>query len=112
MTTTLEQLSIGGILAILVLREVFGFLTRDSTSANRACLKQMAKQLHDLHQWHDVTDSEGVKIWYVRRSLEQSVEKLAGAIDTLAGVMRDLGEDVRATKHTVERIERAKRPAP
>ena len=40
------------------------------------------KKIDDLHKWHDVQDSEGVKIWYVRRSLEDAITKLAENIDT------------------------------
>jgi len=42
---------------------------------------EIARQIDDLHKWHDVQDNEGVKIWYVRRSLEDAIVKLADNID-------------------------------
>jgi len=44
-------------------------------------LQLLSRQIDDLHQWHNVNDSEGVKIWYVRRSLEDAINKLADNID-------------------------------
>lgn len=40
----------------------------------------VSRQVDELHEWHDVTDSEGVKIWYVRQSLEQAITSLSTAI--------------------------------
>lgn len=39
------------------------------------------RQIDDLHRWHDVSDNEGVKLWYVRRSLEDAINKLADNVD-------------------------------
>lgn len=44
-------------------------------------LQVIARQVAELHRWHDVSDSEGVKIWYVRRSLEEAIDKLADNIE-------------------------------
>ena len=35
------------------------------------------QQTQELHDWHKVTDQDGVKIWYLRRSLTDAVEQLA-----------------------------------
>ena len=43
-------------------------------------LQVMSRQVDELHKWHDVSDSEGVKLWYVRRSLEEAITKLADNI--------------------------------
>jgi hypothetical protein len=44
-------------------------------------LHRITRQIDDLHRWHAVEDSEGVKIWYVRRSLVDAINKLATNID-------------------------------
>lgn len=33
----------------------------------------------ELHRWHDKEDEDGVKVWYVRQSLERAIERLAEA---------------------------------
>lgn len=40
-------------------------------------LNDMAVQIRDLHDWHSKTDQDGVPVWYVRRSLEEAIDKLA-----------------------------------
>lgn len=44
-------------------------------------LSRMARQTDDLHAWHKVTDPDGVKVWYIRRSLEESLTRVADNID-------------------------------
>ena len=44
-------------------------------------LHKMSRRIDDLWVWHSKEDSDGVKIWYVRPSLEKSLEKLAENIE-------------------------------
>lgn len=37
----------------------------------------------DLWRWHSLTDDEGVKVWYVRKSLEDSIHKLVEVVERL-----------------------------
>ncbi|MCK5015858.1 MAG: hypothetical protein KAS32_02205 [Candidatus Peribacteraceae bacterium] len=39
-------------------------------------IEKVLDYVEDLHKWHDKEDDDGVKIWYVRKSLEQSIKKL------------------------------------
>ena len=38
---------------------------------------KIAAQINELHGWHDMDDDEGVKIWYVRHSLEEAIIALS-----------------------------------
>lgn len=44
-------------------------------------LHRITRQIDELHKWHAVEDSEGVKIWYVRRNLVDALDKLAVNIE-------------------------------
>jgi len=37
-----------------------------------------------MYEWHDKSDEDGVKIWYVRRSLEEALQENVKAINILA----------------------------
>ena len=37
-------------------------------------------KVDDLYEWHNKTDADGVPLWYVRRSLEQSIKDLGEKI--------------------------------
>lgn len=39
--------------------------------------RRLCRQVQDLWTWHNKEDDEGVKIWYVRKSLEEAITKLA-----------------------------------
>lgn len=45
---------------------------------------KMAEQVDILYNLHDVKDSDGVPVWYVRHSLEKSIEKLATAVEQMS----------------------------
>jgi len=69
--------------------------TGNDREANRwKDLFALVRQIHhwdrDLHDWHSATDAEGVKIWYVRRSLEEAIVKLAENIDKQTEILRQM----------------------
>lgn len=114
---TLMQLGVGGIFAILVIREVLSFLQRRGdllapivvptpteclTVEERKMLRQVHEWSRDLHAWHDVSDPDGVKIWYNRRSLEEAVDRLATTIEKMSEfqraefeVLKEMARDMR-----------------
>lgn len=66
------------------------------------CVKAM-RMTKDLHVWHSKEDDDGVKVWYVRKSLENAVTKLADNIEAqttlltrLVDSMERLDRDVRS----------------
>lgn len=98
MEESLTQLGLGGLVAIMVIREVLSFLSRKSNSFTM----EDRHQLRDLHQWHSLTDDEGVKVWYVRRSLEEAVVRLADSIEKFGeaqrserDVLKEIARDMR-----------------
>jgi hypothetical protein len=97
------QLGVGGIFAILVLREVFAYLQRRESNKNGGPGSQKWKwKLDKLYDWHNALDDEGVPIWYVRKSLEQGIKTLTASIDTLHTAIREQNS---LLDRMVERIE-------
>jgi hypothetical protein len=84
------QVGAGGLFALLVLREVFGFLKEKVRAQSNLVIDNMAKQIQELHEWHAVTDEDGVKIWYLRRSLEGAIEKLTNNLDIQTQLLREM----------------------
>ncbi len=84
------QVGAGGLFALLVLREVFGFLKEKVRAQSNLVIDNMAKQIQELHEWHAVTDEDGVKIWYLRRSLENAIEKLTSNLDIQTQLLREM----------------------
>jgi len=67
---------------LLILKIVFDFVAgmrKKSTVpvpvGNTAEWNDLLRQTKDLWDWHNVGDEEGVKIWYVRKSIEESLKK-------------------------------------
>jgi len=46
--------------------------------------------IKELYQWHNVTNDEGVKLWYIRPSFEKTLEKLKEAIDTQTNLTKEM----------------------
>jgi hypothetical protein len=92
----LVELGVGLIAAIMVIREVLGFLDKKkflSDNGNgslnghgavmnehvndvRLAVSKVKEKVDDLHDWHDKRDADGVPLWYVRRSLEDAIKDL------------------------------------
>lgn len=103
-----SELTVVGLLAALFLvvaREAFSFLGNKNLQQGEAKLKVMSehmeivltetkdlknkvdnmnKQVHTLYEWHDKDDQDGVKVWYIRQSLENVLRDNARAVAAIA----------------------------
>ena len=102
MEDQLLQVGAGGMFALFVLREVFSFLKERMRAQNNTLIDIMAREVHELHEWHAVTDEDGVKIWYLRRSLENAIEKLTNNLDLQTQLLRELVLSVKETRSDMD----------
>lgn len=47
-------------------------------------LETLSKQSEEMYNWHDKSDADGVKVWYVRQSLENALRDNAKATEAIA----------------------------
>jgi len=47
-------------------------------------LETLSKQSSDMYEWHNKSDGDGVKVWYVRQSLENALRDNAKATEAIA----------------------------
>ncbi len=87
---------------ILVLAIAFWyFKSKRKPSGDGIDMHQIVHQIEDLHKWHAKEDDDGVKVWYVRSSLEQAVIDMTKAIR----LMTETGkENSLLTKQLVEEM--------
>ena len=64
--------------------------------------EQIEEQTQDLWDWHNVNDQEGVKLWYVRRSLEDAIKDLSEAIQIQTNVLREIHQEQKAIRRDLE----------
>jgi hypothetical protein len=103
-----ELITNGALLATLValaIRELFSWLKEKNLQTTDNRIYQMTDSLKSISEriekvdikvdmvnqmnrtmfdWHDKSDEDGVKIWYVRRSLEEALQENVRAINILA----------------------------
>ena len=103
------QVGAGGLFALLVLREVFGFLKEKVRAQSNLVIDNMAKQIQELHEWHAVTDEDGVKIWYLRRSLENAIEKLTSNLDIQTQLLREMVLILKDSRNAIDAVIRETR---
>lgn len=101
MDDILTQLGVGGIFVILVLREVFSFISRlkakgDTPAKDEltALARDIKLRIDELYKWHDVRDEDQVPVWYLRKSFERELVQLRGALDKLQQATQQHAESV------------------
>jgi peptidoglycan hydrolase CwlO-like protein len=47
-------------------------------------VKQISEESEEMYDWHNKSDQDGVKIWYVRQSLENALRDNAKATEAIA----------------------------
>ena len=102
---SVTDIGVAGLFIIVVLRQIFDFLGKRNGRDLRECdFKTIAHQVEELHKWHDKDDNEGVKIWYVRKSLEDAITKLAMNIETMTEIFRGMQAEVLATRRDLKSL--------
>lgn len=97
----ITEAGVAGVIIYIVLREVFTFIGGRKKENGSAPVLKSIQELHNsqgqmmvlvqaLHSMHDQKDSDGVYIWYVRRSLEDAINQLAVNIDRQTDVFKEL----------------------
>jgi len=108
---TITQLGVGGIFAILVIQQVLTFMGKRKNGAAPArftifdspedrkrvvgTMVKCAEQVNKLYDQHQVKDSDGVPVWYVRRSLEDAVKSLSTNVNKQSDLLRELVTEVK-----------------
>lgn len=67
-------------------------------------LVDMAKSVQDLYNMHNVKDAEGVPIWYVRKSLEDSVVSLITVVGDLKDAFQEFSTETRLTREIMQKL--------
>lgn len=105
----MEDITVAGLVILVfgaAIREAFGWFKQKNLQNSEARLKAvegavkntgqeiekikddilepMKGRMETLYDWHDKTDQDGVKIWYVRKSLEDTLGETAKAMTILA----------------------------
>lgn len=124
----LLELGVGLLAAVMVIREVLGFLDKkklhngsDSSTLNghgavmnehvndvRFAVSKVKEKVDDLHDWHDKRDADGVPLWYVRRSLEDSIktlgEKICRQIEVQTKILEHMQKMEEIHRKRVEKV--------
>lgn len=117
---SIVDIGVGAAVALLIIKEVLSF-ARDVLHkrnggngagvppAMAAGIKELTRDYwepvlrmtDEMHKWHNVHDSDGVKIWYVRPSLVVAINSLSKNIDVQTQVLQEL---VELQKETLARL--------
>lgn len=98
------SISIGAVLlAILIIREIFSLL-RISKRFGRieSCLKETHDKIDDLHEWHNISDPNGVKIWYNRSSLEDAIKQLSKCIQHQNEIFQGMATEFQLMRQKID----------
>lgn len=78
--------------------------TQETVAKVTGQLERIYEQVDELYKLHDVKDRNGLPVWYVRRSLEDSIEKLSEAIDKQTALMGQISSLLQNTIEASKRI--------
>ncbi len=116
LTGDLAQVGIGVTVAILIMQQVTKLLSKlgigkdgigkDGDGSAMKCAMNgtsASQQIKDLHDWHNVSDAEGVKTWYVRRSMTDATAKLATDMSEVKELLRQLLEEQKRMNRSIDK---------
>lgn len=77
----------------------------DSLEAVTDVVEKLSKIVSELHQWHSITTEDGVKIWYIRPTLERALQGLKEAIDIQTNLTKELVQELKHNTVLLSRVE-------
>ena len=60
--------------------------------------------VEELHEWHNHSDADGVKVWWVRRSLEQVIKELTQAVNELSRANSNNMSNTQSIANVLDRV--------
>lgn len=86
-----------GLAALYAVIELVKFLTPD-----RPLSLDNQRKLDDLHEWHDITDDEGRRLWYVPKHLHMEQERI---VEMLRDISKNQETTARLLADLIKKIE-------
>lgn len=104
----MENATVLGLVLLILgagVKELFGWMSKKNIQSSEARFENMTKALdsinqkltkveekvdglaeinEEMYEWHNKSDQDGVKIWYVRQSLENALRDNAKAVEAVA----------------------------
>jgi hypothetical protein len=68
-------------------------------------VRRMAHQIDELHEMHEVFDQDGVRVWYVRRSFYEMMEKSSEALQKISALLPAMLDNQRKMDDRLEEIQ-------
>jgi hypothetical protein len=62
-------------------------------------IDRIAKQVEEMHSWHNCKDDDGVFLWYTRRSMYE-------VLDKLVAILQEIRQEQRETRQAVDNLAR------
>lgn len=103
-----ENATILGLVVLVIgagIKELFGWISKKNIQNSEARFESLTKSLQsvdeklikidskvdnlveqteEMYEWHNKSDQDGVKVWYVRQSLENALRDNAKAVEAIA----------------------------
>ena len=89
----LTQIGIGGIFAIMILKEVFSFLRNRNGKNNKNGYNPLQGNIKKLLDMHEKYDDEGMPVWY-NGSIKKSVDKLNENVEINTKAVKELTKNI------------------
>lgn len=93
MTVDADSVAVLVVVIVIAIDRVLGMLR-----ARGIDLQKMSRQIDRLAEQHNTFDEDGVPVWYVRRSLEKTLDNLQDAIRAQTDLLKELAAEMRAAR--------------
>ena len=68
-------------------------------------LREIQRKIEDLYRWHDKTDTDGARIWYIRPAMIAALESLAETNQRIALLFNRVVEGQDDMKRRLDELE-------
>lgn len=96
----LAELGIGGIFALILVREFLRYTEQQSSKKKSNCLteerlREIERQINQMYEMHRVFDKDGAPIWYRKTAELETLFKIEHGVNNLRQVTQALTQAVK-----------------
>lgn len=96
MNTEPTAIGLAVFLAMIIMKLLDILIDRLNKKNNKAYfIEEMAKQIKDLHAWHNVEGANGRKLWYSNVSIDGKLDKIHTTMEALREDFKEFKKDIK-----------------
>ena len=105
----MSEILLAGFVAVAIgMMEVIKAMVKKFGADKSVLTDDERAMLKDLHEWHAKEDTDGVKVWYIRKSLAEAITTFSASVEAQTRALEAILDKLVAMDNKIDKLENEK----